>query len=404
MLNRALRAQDIDILYKFRFFIKDLHEQIQQLHMRHVESMETNVLTVYRGTRMTIDELDQFKKTIGCFLSIYQFLSTSSEQKIALGFALQHLHRPNIEAVILEIKINVQECKTPFANIENFSEYDMEKEILFSLGTIYRLESIEKLTNGIWNLKLILCDEGDPKLAHLTDCIREEVGGTKELINLAGLMEQMGRFNEAKEFYQILLNDSTFHGNEPCHLSDLYCHLGYVCYRVASIAADIRMAFDYYRRALEIDEKYRPNEQSVVSLYENLGKLYLDQKMYEEALIHFLRALEIETHSPSPRPQRVGALYTRIGSVYSAQNKFTVAIKFYSEALEIQEIILPSIHPDIADTYEEMAVTMFKQGENYKNAFIYLRKSIEISLKSLPDNHQLISQRREGLELIRKML
>ncbi|CAF1335326.1 unnamed protein product [Rotaria sordida] len=220
MLNRALRAQDIDILYKFRFFIKDLHEQIQQLHMRHVESMETNVLTVYRGTRMTIDELDQFKKTIGCFLSIYHFLSTSSEQKIALGFALQHLHHPNIEAVILEIKINVQECKTPFANIENFSEYDMEKEILFSLGTIYRLESIEKLTN----------------------------------------------------------------------------------------------------------------------------------------------------------------------------------------ALEIQEIILPSIHPDIADTYEEMAVTMFKQGENYKNAFIYLRKSIEISLKSLPDNHQLISQRREGLELIREML
>ena len=46
MLNRALCAQDVEILMKMSFFICDLHRQLEQLH----KTIDPNqVLTVYRG-------------------------------------------------------------------------------------------------------------------------------------------------------------------------------------------------------------------------------------------------------------------------------------------------------------------------------------------------------------------
>ncbi|CAF4736343.1 unnamed protein product, partial [Rotaria magnacalcarata] len=32
LLNRALRTENIDIIYKFRFFIADLHRQLDKMH------------------------------------------------------------------------------------------------------------------------------------------------------------------------------------------------------------------------------------------------------------------------------------------------------------------------------------------------------------------------------------
>ncbi|CAF1463350.1 unnamed protein product, partial [Didymodactylos carnosus] len=56
ILNKALRIQDIDMLFKYLFFLTDLHNQIQQLHSEVVQSLltknndnEQRKLTVYRG-------------------------------------------------------------------------------------------------------------------------------------------------------------------------------------------------------------------------------------------------------------------------------------------------------------------------------------------------------------------
>jgi hypothetical protein len=46
MLNRALRLQDTEIIWKMGFFIKDLHQQIEQLH---AASTSGTKFVVYRG-------------------------------------------------------------------------------------------------------------------------------------------------------------------------------------------------------------------------------------------------------------------------------------------------------------------------------------------------------------------
>ena len=54
--------EDIDTIFKLRYYIHDLHNQLDQLHRgNHVPSSPINqsVLTLYRGQRMKINELEK---------------------------------------------------------------------------------------------------------------------------------------------------------------------------------------------------------------------------------------------------------------------------------------------------------------------------------------------------------
>ncbi|CAF1460726.1 unnamed protein product, partial [Didymodactylos carnosus] len=56
MMNKALRTQDLRILYKMKFFIKDLHQNLQKLYD---ESNFKSIVTVYRGQNMPSDEFNK---------------------------------------------------------------------------------------------------------------------------------------------------------------------------------------------------------------------------------------------------------------------------------------------------------------------------------------------------------
>jgi tetratricopeptide (TPR) repeat protein len=49
MLNRALRTLEGDTIINMGFFIRDLHQQIQQLHQKQVNSYRKKCFIVYRG-------------------------------------------------------------------------------------------------------------------------------------------------------------------------------------------------------------------------------------------------------------------------------------------------------------------------------------------------------------------
>ena len=57
ILNKALRIQNIDLLFLFRFYIRDIE---QQLHKNRYQSS----VRVYRGQLMSHEELEFIKKFI----------------------------------------------------------------------------------------------------------------------------------------------------------------------------------------------------------------------------------------------------------------------------------------------------------------------------------------------------
>lgn len=71
LLNKALRTQDIDLLYLFRFYIIDLCSQLEQESKRKILNTET--FTLYRGQQMAKEEFEKLQTTIGVLISINGF-------------------------------------------------------------------------------------------------------------------------------------------------------------------------------------------------------------------------------------------------------------------------------------------------------------------------------------------
>ena len=64
LLNQAFRTENIDEIMKFRYFIRQLNEQLSVLHKDYVDvlrSIEFSSMTVYRGQSMTGDELQKIR-------------------------------------------------------------------------------------------------------------------------------------------------------------------------------------------------------------------------------------------------------------------------------------------------------------------------------------------------------
>ncbi|CAF1022190.1 unnamed protein product [Didymodactylos carnosus] len=339
MLNKALRVQDLDILFKLRFFIKDLHLQIQQLHS---EGIKTGMLDVYRGQAMSKEEFIKVTKNAGGFLSMNSFLSTSTNRKVSASFAQQSVGHPDYEAVLFEMTIDMLKCPIPFHAVENMSYYKMESEVLFSMGTVFRIESVKKGTGGIWNVALIINGDGDDELRLLKDQMKRELGG------LGLIYDERGNNDQALRYYEKAL---TYLPEDSALYAVTYGNIG-IGYKKQG---NLEQALIHLNKCLAIQQKtLSPADRVLGSTYNNIAAVYDDKKDYEQALDNYCKCLEIfKIALPSNHPL-VGATYNNIGFVHDNQGNYTEALKYYEKTLDIQSRSLPPLHPSFMSTHNNI--------------------------------------------------
>jgi hypothetical protein len=144
VINEALREQNTETLYNVRYFIKDLHRQLTQLYQQWKSSLSNRQIIVYRGTVWPESQFEkQLRRNIGGLLSLSSFTSTSLEATLCevYGDCAGQLGRSGI---FFEIKINLDTSPWPCAKITNYSAFgDAEQEVLFTMGTVFRIVSVE---------------------------------------------------------------------------------------------------------------------------------------------------------------------------------------------------------------------------------------------------------------------
>jgi tetratricopeptide (TPR) repeat protein len=379
MLNKALRTQDIEIIIKMGSFVCDIHRQIEQLHSA---SDNRRPLTVYRGQGMLNSEFQKIRKSKGGLLSFNNFLSTSIDQQVSLVFAKMAQHNPDWTPILFRMEIDPALTSTPFAELNNISYYsDLEKEVLFSMHTVFRIGEIEQIENGLWQVELTLTSEIDEQLKRLTERIKTEIGPGTGWHRLSQLMIKMGKFDKAKEISQTLL-DSASDGDARTIAA---CHhqLGYV----NDEKGDLKNALFHYRQSLDISLTYlSPDDPSLASTYSNIGSIYKKQDNLDAALEHFQRALSIDLHVSHPDQLQIATHYNNIGLVLKRQDKYDEALKNYERALEIKLAHLPPRHPSLATAYSNIS-GIYQSRKDYSKALSFLEKTLEIKQKSLPPHH-----------------
>ena len=434
ILNKALRIQDIELLFLFRFFIRDIQVQLHQ-HQYHASSH------VYRGQLISNEELQILKESKEQFISINSFLSTSASREVALAFVTGFTSSTDIQPVLFEIQIDSQVTNSkPFANITSLSCFPIEEEVLFMPGSIYRIVYVV-YEETLWIIRMNLSSNHNYELKSVFEYMRNQYGnGERDLLSLGAVLYDMGKFVEAEKYYHRLLNDqfcdkqvirSCYHafGSIALEKGDyesslewnhkllqIYTqkqHIDHLCfahcYNSIGVAYqkkdDYKHALSSYETALMIWKYvFGENHPKIAMGLNNLGGVYHAMKQYPKALECHQKALTIwQIHLPANCPD-LGAAHNNLGCVYGCLNQLDDAMKHYNLSLEIYQKSLPVNHPANAKTLENIALIHYLKNE-YEESLEFYTKAACVYRRALPSTHPKLSKIEKDIENVweRKM-
>ncbi|CAF0917022.1 unnamed protein product [Adineta steineri] len=360
------------------FFLKDLHQQIVELHSAQSKTRDGDKFTVYRGQGMAPEELEKIKDSEGGLLSFNNFLSTTYNEEIAKDFAKKIHTNSKVVAIIFQMEINPKKSSVPFAFIDKESTYKYESENLFSMHTVFRIMGTRKLADRFWQVNLALTSDNDPQLKLLSDYMRKELGEGNSLSKLGHLMLKMGEFDQAHDIYGSQL-DSTDKQNWRRH-SYLNHQLGWVF----SQKGEYKAALSYYEKALNGELNFvQPDDPLLAPTYHNIAGVHQSLGDYTAALASYQKALAIEEKSLPCDDPLLATTYTSIGLVHRKLAKYDKALSLYQKALAIRQKTLPPNHPDCGSMFSNISGLHQDMGD-YSKALEFSQKALDVYKKSLP--------------------
>ncbi|CAF2115438.1 unnamed protein product [Rotaria magnacalcarata] len=419
VLNKALRTQNMDNIFPFASFIRDINSQLSDEHRLLVEQQKTSGMTVYRGQLISKDEVTLLKSNQGQLLSINSFLSTSTNREKALEFARSQ-SPPNDEltTILLEIQTDLQAVTKPYADIKHLSAFSKEEEVLFMFSMVFRIENVFfDEENKIWRAKLIACSQADPTMNDFSSSLGKEFDGLSRFIALGYFYIEMLQYDNAENHFLNIIDRNL--AKDDLELA--FCYHGLA--QANNEKSNSRLAIVYANQALEylLNNPSLSEHRLVSSCYNELGSSYTLKKDYVSALqclskalsahsdnnkdktrtysnladVHFKMAdyqLALEyfektlEHQPETSYALIGNTYKEMGKVYGKLNKKEKATEFFDKAIEYQLKELPAEHPDVSCTYNDLGLVMLDFNDQEK-AFECFEKVRKLQSDSLPSNH-----------------
>ena len=156
-------------------------------------------------------------------------------------------------------------------------------------------------------------------------------------------------------------------------------------------------ALKEYEEALKIliFNKYHENHKDFAMIYNNIATILAKQGDYEASLALFKKSLAINIHHYSEYSIEATANYNNIAYLFSKMGQEDKTLKIYQKLIKIYQKLYPNKkHPNLAIIYNSMVSTMVKnafklkeRGESkkakeiYTEALILSQKAIDISLE-----------------------
>jgi hypothetical protein len=126
----------------------DLSEQLE-IKFLQLKEKQKDVLKLYRGSRLSMDEVENFQKSIGNLISTNGYLSTSSDFSVAFGFATKSPKREGFVRGLFEYQVDLQVVqKIVIADIREYSAFPEEAEVLVDIGKFKIFQYVKTIWDG----------------------------------------------------------------------------------------------------------------------------------------------------------------------------------------------------------------------------------------------------------------
>jgi tetratricopeptide (TPR) repeat protein len=395
ILNKALRNFDYDVLFALRFFINDLQRNLAAAHEAFLTSYELGdpIISVYRGQNISVADLNYLRQSIGQFVAMQSFLSTTSDKKFAKFFAESSAPTTtDTTCIVFEFHLDTRVSNTkPYANIKHLSYFPEEEEVLLMLGSIFRIEQIEyNELEETWIGILNLCSDDDYELKELMEHLKEDAG--EGIISPAYLLYRQGDHEKAKQYCQQLLLDPSLDDQDRVN-----------CYRVLSAIAN---AHDEYDDILENLQKQlelqvlRNNPMETAVTYTFIGETYLFKNDFDQALSYEQKALEILL--PLNVPQ-LANVYAIMANIWMQKKDFSLALTYHEKGLAVDQQYLPENHQTFGITYANIGATYHLSGDLMK-ALEYYNKAREVYSKTIAPDHPNALYVEENIRRVNRLI
>ncbi|CAF1177722.1 unnamed protein product [Didymodactylos carnosus] len=162
LLNKALRQHNIEVMFLFGFYIKDIYHQLKNEHREFKNShSDQPIVTAYRGQLMSSEEIEKIQMFSTTGIVINSFFSTTLDRQVAKFQLDPTVQGDNqLKSVLLEIELDIRNQSLPYGDISSLSSFSSEQEILLMIGT--HLETVEVTHDkdkDIYSVKLTLTDD-----------------------------------------------------------------------------------------------------------------------------------------------------------------------------------------------------------------------------------------------------
>ncbi|CAF1003342.1 unnamed protein product [Didymodactylos carnosus] len=324
-LNRACRTQEIDEIYAFRYFISDLNDQLTQLHGQQDKEHKLPYGFVYRGQSMSKNELNSLTSNVKKLFATNAFFSTTKNYCTALVYAIR---RTNYEAVVFVIEISetVKNITKPFADISQISAIEDEEEVLFSIGTVFRLDNFQQLADGTWIVEMSLSKEDDDTLKNIIEPYQKLIDETPIFLLMGEFLLQIGEPEKAERYYRIYIEQDTTENSFT--IARVYEKIADVCIKKCEYAS----ALENYELALtKYLETLPTNDPIIKKTYDKVGYVYLNYTHeYRRAVRQYSQDLY---KVPLTDRARQAIIYYWIGNMYYELGYYVRALTNYNRAI-----------------------------------------------------------------------
>ncbi|CAF0997255.1 unnamed protein product [Didymodactylos carnosus] len=392
LTNKVRGTQDPDCLFTFRFIITEIHNQIYSLHQHNLTQQVPTV--IYRGKVISTMTLKTLKNNINGLVSINGFLSATREESVADMYSGKGATVPfGYERVLFKLciirKIEDKILIQPYASIKQFSHIPDEDEILFSVGTMWRITSIEQDKYDVWNVDLLLASEDDECRIELTQYLKEQLGEKSTLLMFGKFLSEIGEYKKADKYYKILLNELPEHHED---LGPIYNDLG--CLRLGQ--DEYHLAEEYFKKAMDYCTKStntnKDNPSLPISIYNHaiVAKQCNKTLQSSSTSSSLQNTIELITKSlSSSNTSLMHKLLNNDGLANYQNGKYAEALDKFQQALNESERKQMYYPPDLSTIYNNIAAAYFK-CRRYQEALEYFQQAIRTGLTFWLPNHSSI--------------
>ncbi|CAF4172010.1 unnamed protein product [Rotaria sp. Silwood2] len=330
MINRTLRLYDIEILNKISFFIRDLHEQIKDLHMK---TSNNTKLIVYYGQEISNEQFNKLYMNINGLISFNNFLLTTIDKESSFYFVKQSENESNLVFILFQIEIDRSKTSFPFVILDELDYYhDTEQHILFSLNPIFQIIKIEHIEDKLWQINLILIDHTDNKLKDLNCTVQKKCEKSKGFYSLGQIIFEMNDLIKAKYIFEILLQNTI--DNNRKQLFDIHRMLG----RINQKLKNFPNALYHYYECMNIQSSYSSSKDFLLSpTFAAIGAILEKLGDHNEAMKYLQYAVD-NSHQITNIDSSITAIfYINIGRIFYKQKQNLEARKYFELALKFQQ-------------------------------------------------------------------